>query len=166
MKEIKLNLACGRDYREGYVNIDDKSMYEGKMNVDLVADVLSLEWEKNTVEEILVLHFAMYIHVTEMQEQINKWYSWLKKDGVLIIETGDLKALARTILISDKPDIINGTNAVMQLFGWDTTAGHKWAWCYDTLAPLLAKAGFKEIGWTYGGTHNRPERDITITAIK
>src|ERR1035437_5027766 len=27
----KLNLASGQDYREDYYNVDDKSMYEGKM---------------------------------------------------------------------------------------------------------------------------------------
>lgn len=164
--EVRLNLACGRAYLDGYVNIDNKSMYDGQMKVDIEADVLALDWRGNSVDEILLCHFMMYIPIEEAQAQIKKWFGWLKKGGKLIIETGDLKAIARTILVSSDPKIINGTNAVMQLFGWDTTKGHKWAYCYDTLAPLLAEAGFKEIGWCYGGYHQRPERDITITAIK
>jgi hypothetical protein len=163
---MKLNLACGKDFREGYVNIDDKSMYEGKFKVDKQADVLSLEWQNDSVDEILCLHFAMYIHVLEMPQQLKKWFGWLKKGGKLVIETGDLKKICKNILETSDPKIINGTNGVMQLYGWETTAGHKWAWCYDTLAPLLAGAGFKEIGWTYGGTHQRMERDITITSVK
>lgn len=166
MNETRLNLACGRDYREGYVNIDDKSMYEGRMKVDMEADVLALEWKPESVIEVLVCHFMMYIPILKAQEMIDRWYSWLQPGGQLVIETGDLKAIARTILVSSNPEIINGTNGAMQLFGWDTTTGHKWAYCYDTLAPLLAKAGFKEIGWKYGGYHQRPERDITVIATK
>ena len=64
---MKLNLASGQDYREGYINIDNKSMYHGYMEVDHEADVLTMDWEENTVEEILLSHFAMYIGLHEMQ---------------------------------------------------------------------------------------------------
>ncbi len=163
---MKLNLACGFMYLEGYINIDDFSQYGGRMRADKMEDVKTLEWEDNTVDEILVSHFAMYIHVLEMPILLKRWHGWLKDGGKLIIETGDLKAIARNILASTDPEVINGSNGVKQLYGWETTTGHTWAWCYDTLAPLLAEAGFKEFGWTYGGTHENPERDITVTAIK
>jgi hypothetical protein len=163
---MKLNLACGMDYREGYVNIDDYSMYAGRMKTDKMDDVKTLKWQDDSVEEILLLHFAMYIHVLEMPALLKRWFGWLQQGGKLVIETGDVKLLAKTILSTDDPKIINGTNGVMQFYGWDTTVGHKWAWCFDTLAPLLAEAGFKDITWKYGGTHQRPERDITITATK
>lgn len=163
---MKLNLASGMMYLEGYINIDDFSMYAGRMKADKMEDVKTLKWADNSVDEILVSHFVMYIHVLEMPALLKRWFGWLKKGGKLIIETGDAKLIAKTILDSSDPKIINGTNGVMQLYGWDTTTGHKWCWCYDTLAPLLAEAGFKEFGWKYGGLHQRPERDITITAIK
>ncbi len=162
----KLNLASGMMYRSGYINIDDFSQYAGRMKADKMEDVKTLEWEDNSVEEIFVSHFAMYIHVLEMPILLKRWYGWLEKGGKIIIETGDLKKIAQNILNSNDPEVINGTNGVMQLYGWETTAGHKWAWCYETLAPLLFEAGFKEVGWTYGGTHENMERDITITAIK
>ncbi len=164
--KIKLNLACGQDYREGYINIDNMSMYNGRMKVDIEADVKIFEFEKDTVEEILLLHFMMYIHLTEALTLFKKWYSWLKKDGKLVIETGDLKKICKTILDSNNPDVINGTNGVMQLHGWDTTAGHTWGWCFDTIQLLLLQAGFRIITYKDGGTHNRPERDITIVATK
>ncbi len=163
---MKLNLACGFMYLDGYVNVDDFSQYGGRMRADKMEDVKTLEWEDNSVDEILVSHFAMYIHVLEMPVLLKRWFGWLKDGGKLIIETGDLKLIAQNILKTNDPEIINGANGVMQLYGWETTAGHKWCWCYDTLAPLLAEAGFKEFGWKYGGLHQNPERDITITAIK
>lgn len=165
-KNIGLNLACGKMYYENFINIDNKSQYHGDMRVDKEADVKTLEWEDNSVDQILLCHFMMYIHVNEAQELFNRWYGWLKDGGELVIETGDLKKICKTILDSHDPKIINGTNGVMQIHGWDTTAGHTWAWCFDTIQPLLLEAGFKIITWKDGGAHNRPERDITIKAIK
>lgn len=163
-KTTKLNLASGKDYRDGYINIDDCSMYDGK--VDLNANVFTLEYEENTVDEILLSHFMMYIDTLEAPVLLKKWNKWLKPNGLLIIETGDLKKLCNTILSTDNPDIINGTNGVMQMFGWANTKGHKWCWCLDTLKPLLENAGFTIIKVYDGGLHNRPERDITIIATK
>ena len=47
---MKLNLASGQMYLDGYINIDNKSMYYGNMKVDKEADVFTLECENNTVE--------------------------------------------------------------------------------------------------------------------
>jgi len=163
-KVTKINLACGNDYREGYLNIDNQSMFQGK--IDRKANIFTLKWKENSLDEILLLHFAMYIDSLEMPLLLRKWNSWLKTGGKLIIETGDLKKIAGTIYQSTEPETINGTNGVMQLFGWANMRGHKWAWCYETLEPLLRQAGFTSISREDGGTHNRPERDITITAIK
>ena len=58
---MKLNLASGQMYLDGYINVDNKSMYHGNMKVDKEADVFTLEWENNTVEEIILSHFEMYI---------------------------------------------------------------------------------------------------------
>ena len=55
---MKLNLASGQMYLEGYINIDNASMYGGNMSVDKQADIFTLEWENNTVDEILLSHFA------------------------------------------------------------------------------------------------------------
>lgn len=163
-KEIKLNLACGKDYREGYINIDNQSMFQGK--VDKKANVLSLKWKNNSVDEILLSHFMMYVRVLEAPMLLARWHGWLKEGGKLIIETGDLKKLCKTILESNDPKVINGTNGVMQMFGWAETVGHKWCWCADTLVPLLNEIGFKTREVIDGGLHNRPERDITIIATK
>ena len=58
---MKLNLASGQMYLDGYINIDNMSMYNGSMKVDKQADIFTLDWEDNTVDEIILSHFAMYI---------------------------------------------------------------------------------------------------------
>jgi hypothetical protein len=163
---MKLNLACGQMYLDGYINIDNMSMYHGSMNIDKQADVFTLEWEDNTVEEIVLSHFAMYIGYQEMLPLLQRWYGWLKEDGKLFIETGNVKLIAKNILETNDPNEINGSNGVMQLFGWETTAGHKWAWCPETLGQLMYMAGFKNIQTTGGYFHNNPQRDFLIVGIK
>lgn len=163
---VKLNLASGQMYLDGYINIDNKSMYHGNMKVDMEGDVFSLKWENHSVDEILLSHFAMYIPFQEMTILLKRWYNWLKPDGKLIIETGNVKAIAKHILENNKPDEINGSNGVMQLFGWETTAGHKWAWCPETLGDLLYKSGFREVQVGEGIFHSNPVRDFLIVGIK
>lgn len=165
-KPTKLNLASGEDYREGYINIDNGSMMSRKDGLDMLADIFTLEWPSDSVEEILLSHFAMYIHISVMPTVLKRWHTWLKKDGVLIIETGDMKKIARTVIDSTDPKIINGTNGVIQLFGWGHTVGHVWVWCEDTLRPLLEEVGFEITSVIDGGLHNRAERDFTIIAKK
>jgi hypothetical protein len=163
---MKLNLASGQHYIPGYINIDNKSMYHGNMQIDKEADVFTLEWEDNTVDEIVLSHFAMYIGFKEMQVLLNRWYGWLKDEGKIIIETGNVKSIAKHILENNSPDEINSSNGVMQLFGWETTEGHKWAWCPETLGDLLFKAGFKEVEVGDGHFHNNPKRDFLIVGTK
>lgn len=163
---MKLNLASGQHYIPGYINIDNKSMYHGNMQIDKEADVFTLEWEDNTVDEIVLSHFAMYIGFKEMQVLLNRWHGWLKDEGKIIIETGNVKSIAKHILENNNPDEINSSNGVMQLFGWETTEGHKWAWCPETLGDLLFKAGFKEVEVGDGHFHNNPKRDFLIVGTK
>lgn len=163
---VKLNLASGQMYLDGYINIDNKSMYNGNMKVDRVGDVFTLDWENNSVDEILLSHFAMYISFQEMPILLNKWYNWLKQDGVLIIETGNVKSIAKHILETDDPNEINGPNGVMQLFGWETTAGHKWVWCPETLGQLMFEAGFEDISYGDGHYHGNAKRDFLIVGKK
>lgn len=163
---MKINLASGQMYLDGYVNVDNKSMYHGNMKVDREADIFTLQWESDTVDEIILSHFAMYIGFSDMSQLARRWYGWLKSGGRLIIETGNVKAIAKHILESTDPSEINGPNGVMQLFGWETTAGHKWAWCPETLGQLLANAGFNTIEVGEGYFHNNKTRDFLIVATK
>lgn len=163
---MKLNLASGQMYLEGYVNVDNKSMYHGSMKVDKEADIFELQWEENSVDEIILSHFAMYIGYKEMEGLLKRWFSWLKKDGKIIIETGNVKAVAKHIVESTTPSEINGSNGVMQLFGWETTAGHKWAWCPETLGELLYRAGFTTVEVGDGYFHGNATRDFLIVGTK
>ena len=68
---MKLNLGSGSKRIPGYLNIDNASMYSGNMKIDINADIFTLHQENNTVEEIILSHFAMYINLKEMEMLLN-----------------------------------------------------------------------------------------------
>lgn len=164
--KVKLNLACGKMYLPGWINIDNKSMYDGNMKVDIEADILNLQWEKGTVDEIFLCHFLMYVHLTKLPDLLARWYDWLKPDGFITITTGDIKKIAKYILEHNDPEELNTRYGVRQLYGWETTAGHKWAWCFETLEPILREVGFKNIQVIASELHYDPIRDTCLTASK
>lgn len=156
-KVTKINLASGRMYIEGYLNVDDLSM-NPKSKVDIKSDIKTFKRKGESVDEIIVSHFMMYLLPDEAQLLINRWYEWLKKRGELIIETSDAYKIAEMIL----DDYEN----IGQMFGYGATAGHKWAYTPESLKKMLKCAGFKRIVVSRGGSHNRPDRDFTIIATK
>jgi len=111
--EIKYNLACGADYREGYINLDDGSMLGTKF--DIRENIFNFQPVRNSADEILVSHFMMYANPTKALRLFEKWYFGLKKGGQLVIETQDLKKLAKIITNSKNPQVIN--DAVVQFYG-------------------------------------------------
>ena len=51
MKNWKLNLGCGTDYRKGYINVD----VSRNIKVDVLADLnLGLPFKDNVFEEVLL----------------------------------------------------------------------------------------------------------------
>lgn len=169
---MKINLASGELYLDGYVNIDNKSQYGGA-KVDLIADVYQLELPSEIVQQIIVSHFAMYImggpdsdeNPNQMRQLLRRWYSWLTPGGSLLMETGNLKYIASHILNSTSSDEIQGGKGLKQIFGYGNTYGHKWAWCPETLSPLFSEVGFTDIEITPGIFHSK-ERDFVVFGKK
>ena len=49
---MKLNLGCGHDHKDGYINVDVSDLGNPDQVVDL--EVLPWPWEDNAIEEILI----------------------------------------------------------------------------------------------------------------
>lgn len=82
---MKLNLCCGDDYREGYINIDFASLRsDGKpIKVDLVHDITKgLPYEDNSVDEIVF---------RESVEHFSRWWApVLLKEFLRVLKKGAL----------------------------------------------------------------------------
>lgn len=160
--KIKYNLACGEDYRDGYINVDNGSMLGTKF--DIKEDIFEFRINRNSADEILLSHFIMYMIPENALRLFERWYFGLKVGGKLIIETQDLKKLAKAIMENENPAIINSN--VVQFYGAGKTKGHYWTWCEETLTPLLNYVGFSKIERLEGGSKNRDDRDFTLIATK
>ena len=56
---MKLNLGCGRDYKEGYVNCDISS----EVNPDIILDLeKKLPFRDNSVDKIIAEHILEHLH--------------------------------------------------------------------------------------------------------
>jgi predicted SAM-dependent methyltransferase len=159
----RLNLACGPDYRKGWINIDNGSQYPGE-KIDIKADIIKLKWENNTVDNILVIHYLMYLTPPELDRLLKRWYGWIKVGGEIQIETGNIHSVCNQILKAETVGELH--EAMKQLYGWGNTHGHKWAWCPGSVKEALERAGFNEIVSSLGHYHGKPERDFVINAKK
>jgi predicted SAM-dependent methyltransferase len=160
--ETKLNLACGPDYREGYINIDNQSMFPDS-RVDKTADIFTLDWELNSVDEIYVSHFVMYVRPEKIMGLLRKWHSWLKENGSLIIEAQDIKKMAQILINETNPSLID-SHALTNFYGNERTCPHQWGYYPESMGKALYKSGFSSCEYLNGD--KKPERDFKIIAIK
>lgn len=92
---LKLNIGCGNNILDGYVNIDVR-----KTNKDVVvADAQNLPYENGSVDEILAKGVYEHISFRQSKALLQHWVSKLKEGGELTIITPSLQGvmdLART----------------------------------------------------------------------
>ena len=76
---MKLNLGCGADYREGYVNADREPG-----NVDLIVDLDSppYPFEDDSVNEVLLQHVLE--HVIDVRSVLDELWRISPADGRLV----------------------------------------------------------------------------------
>lgn len=79
---MKLNLGCGTDKREGFINID----VSPDVNADVVLDLSTkpFPYTDNSVEQILAIDF--FEHILYPIPLLNECHRVLQKDGEIYIE--------------------------------------------------------------------------------
>lgn len=146
---VKLNIGCGTDYKNGWINIDnnsDKNIQKLDLNWDLR---LPLPFNDNSVDYIFNEHFIEHLTVEEGQIAIKDFMRVLKPEGVLRMATPDLE-----VTIDKYLNIPIEKDPVIKKFGLDfikTRAerinvgfrwwGHKWIYDWEELERRLKEAG-------------------------
>jgi len=141
---MKLNLGCGADIKEGFVNIDIMD----RKGVDVVMD-LSGELPFTDIEYINCQDIIEHFYFNDAVELLCKCYDALEIGGKIYIQTPDLEVLCKRYCgVLDNPSPLqhklNGDQIAQSLFAESSQYGsHKW--CYDkhTLTRELIKIGFK-----------------------
>ena len=138
---LKLNLGCGKNKREGYINIDSRP----EVNPDICEYLWDLEYEPESVDEIYISHALEHINISTARRLLLRFHKWLRQGGRLFIAVPNLTLLCK---------LISEGNEDVILFKWIFGSGyggvtsHKWGYTENTLRENLKQAGFKVIGYS------------------
>lgn len=92
---MRLNLGCGNDIRDGYVNVDFRQTHPTVMVVDL--SKIPWPFPDQSADEILMLDFLEHFPYTQTPRILLECYRVLKTDGDLIIQVPDGGHLANAL---------------------------------------------------------------------
>lgn len=143
-KPLKLHLGCGRNYLDGYINIDlpqeKQELMEAK--ADVYKDIRELDYPENSADEVRNHHLLEHFTRQEAIKLLLQWRRWLKPDGVLIIETPDFEECVKLFLNSD---LKTKFKIARHIFGSHESkwAVHKDFWAKDKFEFILTKLGFE-----------------------
>jgi len=89
---VKLNLGCGTDVKQGYVNVDFRDL-PGVMKVDL--SKFPWPFDDESADEVMMLDFLEHFPYRDTEKIIFEAYRILKKDGKIILQVPDLDHCSR-----------------------------------------------------------------------
>lgn len=164
---MKLHLGCGQVYLDGYVNIDYPSSQQNltlNRKPDKYADILNLQYKKNSIEEIrlhhVFEHFPRHIAIALMVS----WRSWLKPTGILRIEVPDFDRTCLDILNPTQPFSAKA-RAYRHIFGSNEAswAIHFEGWSKKKFEYLGKIFGFRTQSINYYHWNNTHNIDICMS---
>ncbi len=151
----KLHLGCGRNYFEGWINVDNNT--DGNITkLDLNFDLCNkLPFNDNSIDFIFNEHFLEHLSVEQGKRSLTDFLRVLKPGGVMRIAMPDLQKIVMAYLNDNWK---NDGNAFLSQFGLShvqTKAellninfrawGHKWLYDWEELERRLREVGAKNI---------------------
>lgn len=97
---MKLNLGCGNDIKEGYVNVDFRQTHPSVMLVDL--SVFPWPFGDASADEILMLDFLEHFPYAQTERIILECYRVLKPDGTVVVQVPDGEHLMHALTCTGK----------------------------------------------------------------
>lgn len=169
---MKLNLGCGPDVREGYVNVDYQDTRDGVTSVDL--SQLPWPFDDDSVDEILMLDLLEHFPYNLTERILNECWRVMKVGARIEIQVPDFEHCALAVMGIDQylcnvcgapgkqAELKDGVKcclkcgtsihdiaeaAVNRLYGGQNVPGnwHFNAFTKETLTHKLEKAGFKNM---------------------
>ncbi len=95
---MKLNLGCGDDVRDGYVNVDFRETHPSVMQVDL--SKFPWPFETDSADEIMMLDFLEHFPYASTAFILLECFRVLKPDGTVVIQVPDGEHLTRAFSMS------------------------------------------------------------------
>lgn len=157
---MKLNLGCGEDIKEGFVNIDIRQL----PGVDLCMDITHIPDSKvanETVDEINAYDVLEHFSFIQTTDVLKNWISKLKKGGIIIVRTPDLQKILTRFLAGDLPLF----EAQRLVFGGQEYEYnfHKAGFSQEMLEGLLLGCGCSEVIQV---VRSDTDHNVTVVARK
>jgi len=170
---MKLHLANGTVYLDGYTNIDivGKLAYmhldladhnrttidkyykfpfrQNKDNnvTDIHADARNLPFNNDEVDEILTVNFVDHLKKEEFIIALYEWKRILKINGTLIIDVDDRRKQAEILTSAETNEEIEWALRLIYCDHASEGRTHFWGFTPDYLQHIVEPIGFKQI-WT------------------
>jgi predicted SAM-dependent methyltransferase len=127
---MRLNLGCGHEPLEGYVNLDSYAV-----EADVQGDLRLLDFED--VTEVLMSHVLEHISWRETQDVLNRVHGWMRPGGLLRVEVPDMNLISREAMRN--PDWLR------YLYGSQEHDGetHRTGFTLTSLTKHITAAGFE-----------------------
>lgn len=166
-KDIRLNIGSGGIEHRGYLSVD---FYDQRANI--IMDVTQLDFEENSVTEILAVHVFEHLNPYHCLDILKRWRKILKPGGKLIMEMPDIEALCKRFVTANTGERYGILNAVYGSVNTTSEGGpdkitspHLFGWWPQSLWDHLSNAGFVNI--VFGPEiFPHPESNLHVEATK
>jgi len=164
----KLNIGCGGDIRDDYVNAD--LSYEPCRE-----DIREMTFEDETFDEVLASHILEHIHFSQLERAFLECFRVLKPNGKFVVEVPNSSGIMKAFLEAER-DNNQGLQFLLlqEIFGdfgvVDAPNNHRYGFTRSSLPEWLEKTGFKSIVEEFpewgGEGHKEKPRLLRMVAIK
>lgn len=143
---IRINVGCGNDYREGFINIDP---YDDA--ADIKAPIQKLPFETGRVAQIICFETLEHIPQADVQPALNECFRVLKKGGQLVMTVPDMVGACQRFLEDPENEW-----SIARIYGNQSHPGqfHMAGFTPKMLFRYLGYAGFRGIGVAYFDEEN------------
>ena len=155
--EIKLNVGCGTDYREGFINIDGSSCsFKVDKRIDLCSESLLDCFEQDSVDYILANDIIEHFFHWEAVKVLKEFYAILKPSGKCEIRVPDTEYIIKSwrLTFAKKMNLLYGGQDFSQGDNKEMNESrkkfpqyfcHKYGWTRKTMEQELNGIGFSKI---------------------
>lgn len=156
--------------KPGWVNIDNHHP-----KADKQADVLELDYEAQSVDQIVWYHGPEHLHREDTEELLRRCHKWLRPRGTLELEFPDILKVCCLVIQNhgNHKEREHGPQGLRGIFGdpqyMKTNPGylHLWAYSEISMEELLRRVGFTQIHTEKPTTHDKSgRRDSRVVAMK
>src|SRR5262249_23227113 len=150
----RVNLGCGGDWREGYLNVDLNAWYEP----DVIADVREIGFMPSSqYEELLAQDVLEHLPRTDTARTLFHWNRPLRMGGILRVRVPSVLSIADLLRDPLNQAPTKQEELIQWLFGTQAYTGdfHLTSFTWPLLEHYLRMAGFETVkidmlhGWLF-----------------